>query len=75
MAHTMKMNRLPQDDKTTGGSAILPDRTAHAQNVWSAVCQNALKVTKGTFGGVLAVDLATGRGTSGAFCQPARSLS
>jgi len=29
--------------------------------VWSAVCQNAVGVTKGTFGGILAADLATGR--------------
>lgn len=29
-------------------------------NIWSAVCQNAVGVTKGTFGGVLAADLATG---------------
>lgn len=27
-------------------------------NVWSAVCQNAVGVTKGTFGGILAADLA-----------------
>lgn len=32
-----------------------------ASNVWSAVCQNAVGVTKGTFGGILAADLATGR--------------
>lgn len=32
-----------------------------APNVWSAVCQNAVGVTKGTFGGILAADLATGR--------------
>ena len=32
-----------------------------ASNVWSAVCQNAVGVTKGTFGGTLAADLATGR--------------
>ena len=30
-----------------------------APNVWSAVCQNAVGVTKGTFGGMLAADLAT----------------
>ena len=30
-----------------------------APNVWSAVCQNAVGVTKGTFGGILAADLAT----------------
>ena len=30
-------------------------------NVWSAVCQNAVGVTKGTFGGILAADMATGR--------------
>jgi glycine/D-amino acid oxidase-like deaminating enzyme len=30
-------------------------------NIWSAVCQNAVGVTKGTFGGILAADLATGR--------------
>ncbi|MEO0624445.1 MAG: FAD-binding oxidoreductase [Pseudomonadota bacterium] len=32
-----------------------------APTVWSAVCQNAVGVTKGTFGGMLAADLATGR--------------
>ena len=32
-----------------------------ASNVWSAVCQNAVGVTKGTFGGMLAADLATGK--------------
>ncbi len=32
-----------------------------APNVWSAVCQNAVGVTKGTFGGMLAADMATGR--------------
>lgn len=32
-----------------------------APNVWSAVCQNAVGVTKGTFGGTLAADLACGR--------------
>jgi len=32
-----------------------------APNVWSAVCQNAVGVTKGTFSGVLAADLACGR--------------
>ena len=31
-----------------------------APNVWSAVCQNAVGVTKGTIGGVLAADMATG---------------
>ncbi len=30
-------------------------------NIWSAVCQNAVGVTKGTFGGILAADLACGR--------------
>ncbi len=30
-------------------------------NVWSAVCQNAVGVTKGTFGGILAADMATER--------------
>lgn len=30
-------------------------------NIWSAVCQNAVGVTKGTFGGMLAADMATGR--------------
>ena len=34
-----------------------------APNIWSAVCQNAVGVTKGTFGGILAADLATGRDT------------
>lgn len=32
-----------------------------APNVWSAVCQNAVGVTKGTFGGILAADMAAGR--------------
>lgn len=32
-----------------------------APNVWSAVCQNAVGMTKGTFGGILAADVATGR--------------
>jgi glycine/D-amino acid oxidase-like deaminating enzyme len=32
-----------------------------SSNVWSAVCQNAVGVTKGTFGGILAADMATGR--------------
>lgn len=32
-----------------------------ASNVWSAVCQNAVGVTKGTFGGILAADMATER--------------
>ncbi len=31
------------------------------RNVWSAVCQNAVGVTKGTIGGILAADMATGR--------------
>jgi len=30
-----------------------------ASNVWSAVCQNAVGVTKGTIGGILAADLAS----------------
>lgn len=32
-----------------------------APNIWSAVCQNAVGVTKGTFGGMLAADMATDR--------------
>ena len=32
-----------------------------APNVWSAVCQNAVGVTKGTIGGLLAADMASGR--------------
>ncbi|MEL6197980.1 MAG: FAD-dependent oxidoreductase, partial [Pseudomonadota bacterium] len=32
-----------------------------ASNVWSAVCQNAVGVTKGTIGGMLAADMATDR--------------
>ena len=32
-----------------------------APGVWSAVCQNAVGVTKGTFGGLLAADMAAGR--------------
>ena len=35
-----------------------------APNIWSAVCQNAVGVTKGTFGGILAADMATGRENS-----------
>ena len=31
-----------------------------ASNVWSAVCQNAVGVTKGTISGILAADLASG---------------
>ncbi|WP_085893291.1 NAD(P)/FAD-dependent oxidoreductase [Roseovarius litorisediminis] len=31
-----------------------------APNIWSAVCQNAVGVTKGTFSGILAADMATG---------------
>ena len=31
-----------------------------APNVWSAVCQNAMGVTKGTFAGILAADMACG---------------
>jgi glycine/D-amino acid oxidase-like deaminating enzyme len=31
-----------------------------ASNVWSAVCQNAIGVTKGTIGGLLAADMACG---------------
>lgn len=31
-----------------------------APNVWAAVCQNAVGVTKGTIGGLLAADMATG---------------
>lgn len=30
-------------------------------NIWAAVCQNAVGVTKGTFSGMLAADMATGR--------------
>lgn len=30
-------------------------------NIWSAVCQNAVGVTKGTFGGLLAADFACGQ--------------
>ncbi len=32
-----------------------------APNVWMAVCQNAVGVTKGTIGGLLAADMASGR--------------
>jgi glycine/D-amino acid oxidase-like deaminating enzyme len=32
-----------------------------APNIWLAVCQNAVGVTKGTFGGILAADMATAR--------------
>lgn len=31
-----------------------------APNIWSAICQNAIGVTKGTIGGLLAADLACG---------------
>lgn len=32
-----------------------------APNIWNTTCQNAVGVTKGTFGGILAADMATGR--------------
>ena len=32
-----------------------------APNVWTSVCQNAVGVTKGTIGGLLAADMACGR--------------
>ncbi len=32
-----------------------------APNIWTSVCQNAVGVTKGTIGGLLAADMATGR--------------
>ena len=32
-----------------------------ASNVWMAVCQNAVGVTKGTIGGILAADMACDR--------------
>ena len=32
-----------------------------AANTWTSVCQNAVGVTKGTIGGMLAADMATGR--------------
>jgi glycine/D-amino acid oxidase-like deaminating enzyme len=32
-----------------------------APNLYAAICQNAVGVTKGTIGGLLAADLATGR--------------
>jgi len=32
-----------------------------SHNVWAAVCQNAVGVTKGTFGGLLAADMACGK--------------
>jgi len=35
-----------------------------APHIWSAVCQNAVGVTKGTFGGILAADMACGRDNS-----------
>ncbi|QYX56652.1 FAD-binding oxidoreductase [Roseovarius sp. SCSIO 43702] len=31
-----------------------------APNIWAATCQNAVGVTKGTFGGILAADMASG---------------
>ena len=33
----------------------------HAPNVWTAVCQNGVGVTKGSMSGMLAADMATGR--------------
>ena len=33
----------------------------HAPNVWTAVCQNGVGVTKGSLSGMLAADMATGR--------------
>jgi glycine/D-amino acid oxidase-like deaminating enzyme len=32
-----------------------------APNIWNTTCQNAVGVTKGTFGGILAADMATER--------------
>ena len=32
-----------------------------ASNIWAATCQNAVGVTKGTFGGILAADMASGQ--------------
>lgn len=53
-------------DHTWSGVVCLSQNSAPgfgklANNVWSAVCQNAVGVTKGTFGGLLVADLATGR--------------
>lgn len=52
-------------DRTWSGFVCLSQNSAPgfgriASNVWSAVCQNAVGVTKGTFSGILAADLATG---------------
>lgn len=51
---------------TWSGTVCLSRNTAPGfgqprSNVWSAVCQNAVGVTKGTFGGILAADMATER--------------
>ena len=53
-------------DNTWSGIVCLSQNSAPGfgqleYNVWSAVCQNAVGVTKGTFGGILAADLACDR--------------
>ena len=53
-------------EHTWSGIVCLSQNNAPAfgqisSNIWSAVCQNAVGVTKGTFGGMLAADMATGR--------------
>ena len=59
---------LPDDiiEHTWSGCIALAQNFApgfgrHAENVWTAVCQNGVGVTKGTIAGQLAADMATGR--------------
>ncbi len=59
---------LPRDiiENTWSGAITLSENHApgfgqHAPNVWTAVCQNGVGVTKGSLSGCLAADLATGR--------------
>ena len=56
-------------DHTWSGMVCLSQNSAPgfgqiAPNIWSAVCQNAVGVTKGTFDGMLAAGLATGHDNS-----------
>ena len=59
---------LPPDliEHTWAGVITMSDNHApgfgqHGPNVWTAVCQNGVGVTKGSIAGLLAADMATGR--------------
>ena len=59
---------LPPDiiEHTWSGAITMSENHApgfgqHAPNVWTAVCQNGVGVTKGSLSGLLAADMATGR--------------